>query len=432
MQRREILRTMAGMAAAAVLAAMPHATAAQGDVTATPAPRPRQMEPSKPDPNDPRYAANAYAPRREMIEGAPLVGEFAEATDGLKLRERPSYDSRFFGIMPRGGTVSIEGERRDGFSLINHGSQLAWVDAQYLRRLAPELQPVAGVGTLLESTPIYKTPETTGEQVATWRAGIPVSHFGEVEGGTYKGSKRWLRVMTNPDRYVSAASVANTATAGLQPPPPLPMGGPLGWVGTLAETVNVRSGPGTKNDILKTWGAGRRVLVYGEAEGDANNGSTKWYQVATSPEQPAFLHSSFVRKQGDVLPVEQAPFTGRWMDINLSQQVIVAYLSAQPIFMAQVATGLPMWPTEEGAHASWWRLVSQRMQGENRFAEDYYNLDSVPYIQYFHSSGEAIHGCYWHDNFGQQASHGCVNTSIVTAQWLLQWAPLGTKIMVHQ
>lgn len=429
MRRREAIRAMAGVAAAAAVAAMPRATAAQGDVTTTVTATPA---PAKPDPNDPRYAPNAYPPRREAVEGTPLPGEFAETADGLKLREGPSYDSRVLLVMPRGGTVSIEGEQRDGFALVNHGSQLGWADAQFLRRLAPELPPVTGVGTLLESTPIYKTPETTGEQVATWRAGIPVSYYGEVDGGAYKGSKRWYRVLTNPDRYINTWSVLGTATPGLQTPAPLSAGGPLGWVGTLASEVNVRSGPGTKSDILKTWGAGRRVLVYGEAEGDAYGGSTKWCQVAAPPEQSAFVHSSFVRKQGDVLPVAQAPFTGRWIDVNLSQQVLVAYMSAQPLFMAQTATGLPKFATDEGTHASWWRLVSQRMQGDNRFADDYYNLDAVPYIQYFHASGEAIHGCYWHDNFGQPASHGCVNTSIVAAQWLLQWAPLGTKVVVHQ
>ena len=353
MRRREVLRAIAGGAAATVLAAMPQAATAQGEVSptvtaATPPPRLRDPETGKPDLNDPRYAPNAYPPRREAVDGTPLRGEFATTTDGLKLREGPDYNSRVLLVMPKDGTVSIEGEPRDGFALVNHGSQLGWADAQYLRRLAPETPPVSGVGTLLESTPIYKTPDTMGEQVATWRAGIPVSYYGEVDGGLYKGSKRWYRVMTNPDRYVNTWSVLGTATAGLQTPSPLPMSGPLGWVGTLVSDVNVRTGPGTKNDILKTWGTGRRVLVYGEVEGDAYSGSTKWYQVAAPPEQSAFVHSSFVRKQGDVLPVEQAPFTGRWIDINLSQQVLVAYMSAHPLFMAQTASGLPKFPTDEG------------------------------------------------------------------------------------
>lgn len=427
-RRRQALRVLAGAAAAAVLAAMPQVTGAQDEgVAAMP-----RVDAAKPDPNDPRYAANAYAPRKEIIEGVSLPGEFAVTADNLKMREAPGYESRVLQVMPGGGTVSIEGEARDGFLPVNFGSQLGWADAKFLRRLAPEMSPVVGVGTLLESTAIYEAPDTTSKQVTTWKAGIPISYYAEVDGGAYKGSKRWYRVMTNPDRFISTWTVLGAATPGLQTPPSLPMGGPLGWIGTVVSDVNVRTGPGAKHDILKTWPTGRRVLVYAEAEGEAYAGTTKWYQVAGPPEQSAFVHGSFVKKQADVLPVENAPFTGRWIDINLAQQVVVAYMSAQPLFMAQTASGTKKDPTEEGTHASWWRLLSQRMQGENRFADDYYNLDAVPYIQYFHASGEAIHGCYWHDNFGQQMSHGCVNTSIVTSQWLLQWAPLGTKVVVHQ
>jgi lipoprotein-anchoring transpeptidase ErfK/SrfK len=40
---------------------------------------------------------------------------------------------------------------------------------------------------------------------------------------------------------------------------------------------------------------------------------------------------------------------------------------------------------------------------------------------YFHS-GYALHGTYWHDNFGQPMSHGCVNLRTADAQWLFNWA----------
>ena len=99
--------------------------------------------------------------------------------------------------------------------------------------------------------------------------------------------------------------------------------------------------------------------------------------------------------------------------------------------VAQPASGTNKTPTDKGIYPTFWRLASQRMQGDNLFASDYYNLDAVPYISYFHPSGEAIHGAYWHDNFGTQLSHGCVNASLPTAQWVLTWAPLGTQVVVH-
>ena len=387
---------------------------------------------AKPDPNDPRYSPNAFPPRKDTVDGPLVAGEFALVTDDLNLRDGPDYNSKVLVVMPGGSLVSVEKRPKDNFSLVNYGSTLGWADMKYLKRLAPEISPVVGVGTLTESTPIYEQPDTTGKQVTTWKAGIPISYYAEVDGGQYKGSKRWYKVMSNPDRYISTWTVRSTATNGLQDPPPLPKTGPLGWVGALQSDANVRSGPGASHDVLKTWPAGRRVLVYGEVNGEAYNGNTQWYQVAVPPEQSLFVHSSFLKKQADVLPVDKAPYTGRWFDVNLTQQVIVAYLGTSPVYMAQTASGTKKNATDVGTYPTFWRLVSQRMQGDNLFSDDYYNLDAVPYIQYFHPSGEAIHGCYWHDNFGQPMSHGCVNTSIAAAQWLLQWGPLGTKVVVHE
>jgi lipoprotein-anchoring transpeptidase ErfK/SrfK len=39
-----------------------------------------------------------------------------------------------------------------------------------------------------------------------------------------------------------------------------------------------------------------------------------------------------------------------------------------------------------------------------------YRIDDVPWVQYFYG-GYALHGAFWHDNFGQPKSHGCVNLS---------------------
>jgi len=33
-----------------------------------------------------------------------------------------------------------------------------------------------------------------------------------------------------------------------------------------------------------------------------------------------------------------------------------------------------------------------------------------------------LHGAYWHDNFGQRMSHGCVNLPPSEAKWLYEWS----------
>jgi lipoprotein-anchoring transpeptidase ErfK/SrfK len=49
---------------------------------------------------------------------------------------------------------------------------------------------------------------------------------------------------------------------------------------------------------------------------------------------------------------------------------------------------------------------------------------------YFHKDF-AIHGTYWHNNFGMAMSHGCVNMNPTDAGWLYNWAPLGTLVNIH-
>ena len=60
---------------------------------------------------------------------------------------------------------------------------------------------------------------------------------------------------------------------------------------------------------------------------------------------------------------------------------------------------------------------------------DYY-LPQVPYTMYFYK-GYAIHGTYWHNNFGHPMSHGCVNMRTDDAAWLFNWASIGTPVVTH-
>ncbi|MBI5619492.1 L,D-transpeptidase, partial [Candidatus Gottesmanbacteria bacterium] len=50
-----------------------------------------------------------------------------------------------------------------------------------------------------------------------------------------------------------------------------------------------------------------------------------------------------------------------------------------------------------------------------------YYLPDVPYVMYFYL-GYAIHGTYWHNNFGHPMSHGCVNMRIEDAKTLFEWS----------
>ena len=64
-------------------------------------------------------------------------------------------------------------------------------------------------------------------------------------------------------------------------------------------------------------------------------------------------------------------------------------------------------------------------------SDDVYDLPGVPWTMYFTYDGAAIHGAYWHNDFGAQHSHGCVNLPPDKAEQLYDWTPLGTPVLVR-
>jgi LysM repeat protein len=115
---------------------------------------------------------------------------------------------------------------------------------------------------------------------------------------------------------------------------------------------------------------------------------------------------------------------GKWIDINLSTQTLVAYSGQTPVFRARVSTGTWRHPTVVGTFRIYVKYTSTRMRGPG------YDLPNVPYTMYFYR-GYGVHGTYWHNNFGTPMSHGCVNLSTPDARWLFNWAPVGTKVVTH-
>ena len=119
-----------------------------------------------------------------------------------------------------------------------------------------------------------------------------------------------------------------------------------------------------------------------------------------------------------------APTAGRWIDVDLTHQVLVAYDGTTPVFTTLVSSGLPGSPTVTGTYHIYVKYLSTLMVGPG------YYLPNVPYTMYFYE-GYGIHGTYWHHNFGHPMSHGCLNVSTPDAAWLYGFASVGTPVVIH-
>jgi len=139
---------------------------------------------------------------------------------------------------------------------------------------------------------------------------------------------------------------------------------------------------------------------------------------------------------------ELPPITGKWIDVDLSEQRVVAYEGQKPLRAFIVSTGLPDTPTVQGTFRIRMKVRAQTMTGPG------YHLPNVEWVQYFYED-YGFHGTYWHNNFGHPMSHGCINMTNDDAQWLFAWAgpdwdpqgdiwqkvspaDLGTVVVVHE
>lgn len=126
------------------------------------------------------------------------------------------------------------------------------------------------------------------------------------------------------------------------------------------------------------------------------------------------------------LDTSAAPADGlRRIEVDLSEQTLTAYQGDVAVMHTIVSTGRPATPTVLGRYNIRTKIPAQRMRGPG------YDLPNVPSVMYFFA-GYAIHGAYWHDNFGQTMSHGCVNMRLDEASALYEWASVGTEVYVKE
>lgn len=211
------------------------------------------------------------------------------------------------------------------------------------------------------------------------------------------------------------------------------------------ECLNVRSGPGTDFPIVNRLRNGIILKVGGLVERDEEG----WYKITFDewlryPERVStdwYISANYVRvllDEGDKdvwtndnEELEQEKPEKRIVVIR-SEQMLYAY-EGEDLFMQEpISTGLELTPTPRGEFTIFRKTPSRYMQGPlPGISTRYWDLPGVPWNLYFTHGGAVIHGTYWHNDFGQPASAGCVNIRPDKAEELYKWAELGTKVVIR-
>jgi len=124
-----------------------------------------------------------------------------------------------------------------------------------------------------------------------------------------------------------------------------------------------------------------------------------------------------------VEPPEGIGPTERWIDIDIEQQVLVAYEGPTPAFATLVSTGRNTRESKTplGIFQIWAKLDFSDMDDLERTDVDKnYAIQDVPWVQFFKGS-YGFHAAFWHDDFGRRRSHGCINLSPADARYLFSF-----------
>ncbi len=204
--------------------------------------------------------------------------------------------------------------------------------------------------------------------------------------------------------------------------------------------VNVRTGPGVEYPAVATLRTGVVLRVQKVIHGDDRD----WYKITFDewvryPERvshewyvAADVVQLFSHLPAEKLADDAKPVTAKRILVDRSEQKLFAY-DGETLFMEQtISTGLDDTPTPRGQFLIFSKTPTRYMQGPvPGISDQEFDLPGVPWTMYFTNEGGAIHGAYWHDSFGQQWSHGCVNLPPPKAKELYEWADLGTPVTVR-
>ncbi|MGZ3453900.1 MAG: L,D-transpeptidase [Polyangiales bacterium] len=201
---------------------------------------------------------------------------------------------------------------------------------------------------------------------------------------------------------------------------------------------------------------GKRMTEDGDLAWRSAHPAAKKQRIVKGDKYHELGDGSYV-KESDIVrldPIKKMPKWGkegeRWIEVNLAKQTLLAVDGDTPVYATFVSTGAGgladpkdnPYVTPRGIFRIHTKHVAATMDSNQPEAE--FELRDVPYIQYF-KDGYALHAAYWHDQFGQPRSHGCINLAPLDARWIFAFtkpempkgwhgvmkALVGTVVWIH-
>lgn len=307
------------------------------------------------------------------------------------------------------------------------------IDAPFGRSANPDIGVVAGA----DYVGYFRTPSTS-ERISSYPYGYTGEIYETVRGEPYSDtlpSVYWHRTdegYAHSSYFVRCRERVNLPVASI----------PLGYIGDnrMLGMITVAKAYRYTRPTVTSWSMGwPYILFFGQVhwftETAYDERGRVWYRLQDDYELglESWVPSQFVQPITDDEFSPIAPGEEKWLVIDRRRQIIEAYqgefaagnivLSAPCRtggILADPAGGYRDFTTPRGVYFVEGKAPSRRMVGWDTVNYPY-DLPGVPWTTYFVSSGIAIHGVWWHRNFGVPGSHGCVNVHPAIAKWLFRW-----------
>ena len=287
----------------------------------------------------------------------------------------------------------------------------------------PEWTPEVRLGRMTESRiRLYNRPHPDGKDIGFAYRDEVVTIIRDMVGlGFYPHNHIWFET---PAGFAYSSWVQPVRYAPAEPAPDVPADGVYGEVSV--PFTDAYAAPDVQSPVLyrlyyaTTYQISRREL--------APDGRV-WYRLNDENVVKMYAPAKHVRI---ITPEELAPLSpgidGKRIEVSLGQQALAAYEEQRMVFRATISSGRTFFGddgvaagslTAAGGYRLWQKRVSRHMTGGT--PTDGFDLPGVPWVCYFSGNGAALHGTYWHNDYGTPKSAGCINLRPEDARWLFRW-----------
>jgi len=154
-----------------------------------------------------------------------------------------------------------------------------------------------------------------------------------------------------------------------------------------------------------------------------------WYQLLDDRNYGKFYIPAYSLRmvpREELTPLSpQIPYEDKKLIVDLNQQTLTAYEGERIIKKLLISSGIRMeeggFATPRGSYRTTRKRPCRHMVAPPSEIGTGFDLPGVPWVSYFTVDGVALHGTYWHNDYGVPHSHGCINLSPEAAKWVYRW-----------